>query len=143
MKDVAADITAFLESVVSLSLTRGTNLFVGGLPEAGLASDGAVVADKCVAVILTGGGSPEPFIGQGKKALLSPRCQVVIRGNPNQFADGQTLAFGVWEALNQNTLTGYVSTIVRESAPFWGGLDQSDHPLWSLNVEATYLNSPA
>jgi hypothetical protein len=141
MRDAADDLATVL-AAAGLGLTKGTNLFIGPMPEAGLSTDGYTAPDKCVSVQLTGGSSPEGFVGQGKKALLHPRCQVMIRGNRDAFALGQALAFGVFEALNQTAPSPYVSVTVRESSPFFGGPDDKDRPQWSLNVDLTYLNAP-
>jgi hypothetical protein len=142
MHDSASDIATTL-AAAGLGLTTGANLFIGRLPEAGLASDGVPAPDACVAVLQTGGGAPLPFVGQGRKALLSVACQVRVRSGREDFQGGQALAFAVWEALNQTTPSPYLSVVLRESTPFYGGPDNEDRHLWALNVALTYVNVPA
>jgi hypothetical protein len=137
MRDSAADIATVLAGA-GLSLTNGTNLFLGPMPE-----DDDTVPDKCVAVLQTGGGAPLGFIGGGKKAFVSVSCQIRVRGDREDFQAGQTLACGILEALNQTAPSPYVAIRVRESAPFYGGTDSADRPQWSLNVVLQYVNAPS
>jgi hypothetical protein len=138
-----ADALATVLAAAGLSLTRGTNLFVGQMPPAGLAIDGVTVAGKCVSVLATGGSSPQGFVGQGKKAVLYPRCQITVRGDVEAYQAGQTLAFGVFEALNQTTTGTFFAIQVRESAPAYMGQDSARRDRWVLNVDLAYVNSPA
>jgi hypothetical protein len=140
----AADTLATILAGASLGLTQGTNLFKGPMPEAGLASDGTPLAPaKCVSVLPTGGAQPQGFIGQGKKSMLYPRCQIRVRSDAEDFSGGQTLAFGIHEALNQTTSGSVFAIQCRESSPFYGGTDSAGRHLWALNVDLGYVNSPA
>lgn len=138
MRDTADDIATVLAAVGALSLVRpptaGANLFLGPMPEE---------PGPCVAVLQTGGGSPEAYIGGGKQAYLSVACQIRVRAPREDFQAGQTLAFGIFEALNQTSPSPYVVWTVRESSPFYGGTDGADRHGWSLNVVAEYINTPA
>lgn len=142
MRDAAADICTIL-AAAGLGLAEGTSLFVGPMPEHGLAADGLSAPAKCASVMPTGGGSPEAFVGKGRKALLYPTCQVRIRSDREDFAGGQALAFAALEALNQISWPPYVSIRVRESAPFYGRTDAAGRHHWGFNVELQYLNDPA
>jgi hypothetical protein len=75
--------------------------------------------------------------------MLSPSCQVRVRGNREDFQAGQTLAFSVMDAINLATHASYIDIRVRESSPFYVGPDGADRHMWSLNVEIRYVNTPA
>lgn len=137
MKTVDSDLAAVLEAA-GLSLVRpptaNANLFLGVMPE----DDDSTVPDRCVAILETGGRPPVPFVGGGRVTYRRVTCQVRVRGPREDFANGQTLARAVLDALNLATVSGYVQVRVRESAPFYGGTDQSDRHGWAMNVEAEF-----
>lgn len=141
MRDTADDIATVLAGA-GLSLVKGTNLFLGLMPPAGLSSDGVTVPAKCVSVMHTGSPSPQGFVGQGKKALATASCQIVVRGEREDRQGTRDLAFAIYEALNQTTPAPYVSMMVRESTPLEGPADDGQRPRWVMNAQAQYVNAP-
>lgn len=140
LRNVASDLAGLLEAA-GLGLARppsGLNLYLGALPE----DDDETVPDTAVAIIPTGGASPEPYLGGARRQYLRATCQVLVRGPREDYATGQALAVGVWEALSLATLSPYVALRVREAAPFPLSRDDEDRGLWSLNVEAEYVSAP-
>lgn len=142
LRDVAADLAVVLEAA-SLGLARPPrapgNLFLSALPE----DDDFTVPDVAVAVLSTGGGDPEPYLGSSRTVYMRATCQVVVRGPREDHAAGQELAFGVHSALMLPALAPYVVVRPRESAPLRLPVDGSDRPLWVFNVEAQYSTEGA
>lgn len=83
------DIATYLDSQLA-SLTLGTNLFVGRMPD---------TPDTCVAIYEYGGASPEEVMGGASSpALENPRIQVATRDAA--YANAETLARSIWSALS-------------------------------------------
>lgn len=141
MRDTADDIATVL-AAAGLGLVKGSNLFLGVMPEPGLASDGVTVPAKCVAVLVVGSPSPQGFLGQGKKTLTYTTCQVVVRGDREDRQGARDLAFGIFEALNQTTPAPYVAMMVREGAPLEAPPDGGQRPRWVMNATGSYVNAP-
>lgn len=139
MKNVASDLAVVLEAA-GLSLTRPPsglqNLYTAPMPEK---SDDGQVPDKCVALLNYGGGSVIPYLNGNRRSTYVARCQALIRAGREDFADGQTLAFAVHDALHLKTVSGYLEVRAREASPTYLGTDKADRHLWSLNLEAMYV----
>jgi hypothetical protein len=134
MRDAAADIATIIEAG-GLGLTQGTNLFIGPMPE----DDDNTVPDKCVAVMMTGGAEPIVYLnGTVKRSVFRPQVTVRIRGNREDYSDGQALAFDIFNIVHLAVASPYIQILANESAPFYGGTDGSDRHLWSLNVDLEY-----
>ncbi|WP_420826642.1 minor capsid protein [Myxococcus eversor] len=103
------------------------------MPEA----DGGV-PDRAVALVVTGGAGPLPYLGLGRAAYLSPGCQVRIRSARETFREGQQLAFAVFEALHQSLGISNASVRAEESAPTYLGTDGADRHRWSLSLVVGY-----
>lgn len=141
LRDVASDLAYLLEGA-ELGLARppvGDNLYLGAMPE----DDDATVPDVMVAILSTGGTSPQPYLGGNREQYFRATCQVLVRGPREDFATGQALAFGVYEALALASLSPYVAIRVRESAPLHMPTDESDRHFWVMNVEAEYVAMPS
>lgn len=145
MRDTAADLATVLEAA-GLGLARpptGTNLFLGDMPEqlddSGTAND---VAALCVAILQTGGGTPNGFVGGTSESYRPVACQVTVRSPANDFQAGQTLALQVFDALHlRDDVSPYTSITVREGAPvYWGPKDAAGRRYWTMNVVAEYLD---
>lgn len=133
MRDVGSDIAAILEAA-GIGLTTGVNLWIGQMPDA------EDTADLAVAVMQTGGNEPEPFVGGGRRVMLSPSCQVRVRGNREDYREAKQLALACASALNEISPAPYVRISLTESAPFFVGMDSADRPIWTLHVEAQYVD---
>ncbi|MCP3060972.1 minor capsid protein [Myxococcus sp. K38C18041901] len=138
-RDIAAELAAVLEAA-GLGLARppapGANLFTSPMPEV----DGGV-PDRAVALVVTGGAGPLPYLGVGRAAYLSPGCQVRIRSAREDFQGGQALALAVFAVLNQTPDVLGVSVRAEESAPVYLGTDGADRHRWVLNVMLKCLAS--
>lgn len=82
------DLGSYLDTQLA-SLTLGTNLFLGRLPDN---------PDSCVALIEYAGQEPLNVMGSdAMPPVEQPRVQVLSRAA--NYADAQTLAASVWSAL--------------------------------------------
>ncbi|WP_370456621.1 minor capsid protein [Corallococcus sp. Z5C101001] len=90
--------------------------------------------DRAVALVVTGGAAPQPYVGKGRAAYLLPSSQVRIRSGREDFEVGQQLAHAVFAVLNQSVLVPYAVVRPEESAPIYLGLDKADRHLWALNA---------
>jgi hypothetical protein len=135
LKDAAYDVAQFLngKTAGATLLTLGTNLFIGPMRDADRAPAGPAVF-----VLNTGGASPASMLSGERQALFRPSVQVMVRGAADAFAAGEQLARGLHAWLHLHVLAGYVTWYVVDSQPAFLGHDGDQHPLWSLNLEATY-----
>ncbi|MFP2958248.1 minor capsid protein [Myxococcus sp. 1LA] len=99
------------------------------------------VPDMAVALVVTGGAGPLPYLGQGRAAYLSPGCQVRIRSVREDFQGGQQLAHSLFEVLHQTPLVPSVTVRAEESAPAYLGTDGTDRHRWAVNLRLGYANS--
>lgn len=116
----------------SLTLTLGTNLFIG--PER--AVEGSTIPAQAVFCLGSGGPQPRPYLGAsvvGGQRLS--RVQVVVRSTSDDFDGGEALARACLTRLERAELSGYYNCRVLESEPNYIG--QNEHGLhrWTLNVE--------
>lgn len=121
------DIGAYLDTQLG-SLTAGTNLFYGRLPDG---------PDTCVALIETGGQSPTNTMVNGKPLVLRPRIQVLTRAKA--YADADSLANSVWAALEgilDDSLSGtrYYNVTAIQS-PFSLERDSQDRQIMAQNFQ--------
>ena len=124
--------------VLGNGATPTANLFAGMVKPADPASG---VPEAAVFVRASGGAAPEPyFVGPSgaKTSWWRPSVQVVVRGNKDAEDTARQLASTIRTTLHRTTLTGYMSCLVRESAPVEVGNDDDGHPLFTLNVELWY-----
>ncbi|WP_368667067.1 minor capsid protein [Myxococcus sp. AB056] len=96
------------------------------------------VPDRAVALVVTGGVAPVPYVGAGRSAYLSPGCQVRIRSAREDFQGGQLLAFALFAVLHQTSHISRVSARAEESAPVYLGMDGADRHRWVINVLLRY-----
>lgn len=121
------DIGVYLDSQLA-SLTVGTNLFYGRLPDG---------PDTCVALIETGGQTPSSTMVNGKPLVLRPRIQVLTRAKA--YADAESLASSVWGALEgllDDNLSGtrYYNVTAIQS-PFSLERDSQDRQVMAQNFQ--------
>lgn len=93
-----------------------------------------------MALVVTGGAGPLPYLGPGRVAYLSPGCQVRIRSAREDFQGGQQLAHSLFEVLHQTQLVPSVTVRAEESVPVYLGTDRMDRHRWMLNLALRYLD---
>jgi hypothetical protein len=110
--------------------TVGTNIFRGGLRV-----PSSLIPHAALFVLPQGGGGPEPLVDGGARDYTRPTVQVLIRGNVGTFLTTQTTAESVLNALHKSTISGYFQVLARTPQPLYLGLDDTEHPMFSVNVE--------
>ena len=120
-------------AAASIGLTKGMNLFRGP-PRAA----GGGIPHQAVFVLAWGGPSPIPLHDGSKRDLIMSRVQITVRGAPEKFDDGQTLARAVKKALHEKPPSGYIDVTVQESEPLYLKQDEYGHHEWVINIEAKH-----
>lgn len=135
VKNAAYDVAQFLngKTVGAVPLTLATNLFIGRMP------DTDKTTSPCVAVLNTGGASPQSLLSGERQSLYSASVQVMVRSSADDFAAGEALARGVIEWCHQQVIAGYLSWYSRDSQPALLGPDSDQHLVWAINLDAEYL----
>ena len=110
--------------------TIGTNIFQGGIR-----IPSALIPHAAMFVVPQGGGGPDPLLNAGATDYSRPSVQVLIRGNVGTFITTQTTAESVLTALHKSTIAGYFQVLARTPQPLYLGLDETEHPLFSVNIE--------
>ena len=115
--------------------TVGTNIFRGGtrVPS-------ALIPEACIFVLPRGGIGPTPMVDGGTQDYTRPSVQVIIRGNVGTYSATQTTATSVLTALHKCTISGYFQVLARTPEPLYVGLDDTEHPMFSVNVELYKLS---
>ena len=111
--------------------TVGTNIFRGGMrPPSG------AIPHACIFVLPSGGSGPFPFLeGPTGNDYFRPRVQVLIRGNVGAYIATQTTAQSVFDAIHKSSITGFFQCLASNPEPLYLGLDDSEHPMFSVNFE--------
>lgn len=122
---VAQTLDAVATSPLS-AYTLGTNLFAGPVrPVSG------VIPHRAIFVLTYGGPAPlDKFSGV---SIQRHSVQVMIRSNADAFSVAQADAKACRDALHLGTVTGYMRCAALQ--PVYLGLDDNEHPLFSLNLE--------
>ena len=119
------DIGLLLETEVA-SLTLGTSLFLGRLPDE---------PDTAVALFETGGEAPVNTMGGGQYEMEQPRLQVLTRGA--SYSATHSLAMSIWlelEAITNDTLSSTLyQRITAVQSPFPLERDTQDRIVFSQN----------
>ena len=122
------DVGTYL-AAAGLSLTVGTNLFYGRLPDS---------PDKCVAIYESNGATPiETMSDNTEPPVVHPGLQVLARDAA--YADAQSLAEDVWQKLTLVTNETLTSTLYLRVAPVQQPApierDSQDRVLFSCNFD--------
>jgi len=121
--------TYLAANVTNVSLTLGTNLFLGRLPE---------TPDTCVAVIETAGQSAvEAMGGSTLPAYTRPRVQVLVRAVA--YSDASDLAEDIYkkmQLIDNESLSGvrYLRADGLQS-PFYLDRDMEERAVFSCNYQ--------
>lgn len=113
--------------------TVGTDIFRGGQRP-----PSNVIPHAAIFVIPTGGTGPLPFLDNASTNYYIPTVQLIVRGNVGTYITTLGTATSCITNLHQSTISGYFSILVRNPEPLYLGLDENDHPLFSVNVELQY-----
>lgn len=130
MPTPAEDVASALNG--QYSLVSATNLF-SCAPR-----DGAEFPAPCVFCWESTGGLPiQPHMGTTTD-VYRPSVQIRVRGVNNGYAAARTLARNIRDYLHRRQVSGYISCVVRESAPIDLGSSPSAYPEFGLNVDLIY-----
>lgn len=114
--------------------TVGTDIFEGAIR-----APSSVIPDAALFVIPSGGVAPLPLLDGGATSYFRPTVQVLIRGNVGTYRTTRTKAASALAALHLSTVSGYFQVLARNSEPLYLGLDDTEHPMFSVNVELYYI----
>ena len=129
------DVGAYLDTNVSnVSLTAGTNLFYGRLPDS---------PDTCVALYETGGQAPDDTMGNNSAPVFeNPRIQLVVRASA--YATASALIQDCWDKLmlvtNETLSSTYYARISAVSSPF--ALDRDSQDIMVLACNFQIIKTP-
>lgn len=110
--------------------TVGTDIFTSGMRPP---SD--QIPHAALFVIPTGGTGPEPLLDAGAKDYFRPTVQIMIRGDVGAYITTRTKAKSALDAVHKATVSDYFQVLARTPQPLYLGLDDTEHPLFSVNVE--------
>ena len=110
--------------------TVGTNIFRGGIR-----APSSVIPHAAIFVIPTGGGGPDPLIDGGTQDFSRPAVQMLVRGNVGTYITTLTTATSALAAVHKSAVAGYFQVLARTPEPLYLGLDDTEHPMFSVNVE--------
>ena len=130
MADVPEKVVAD-KLATALSLVVGTTIFKGQ-PK----PPSSTIPHKAIFCMPRAGRAPVPYLGgSSAKDQKYPRVQVFVRGDVDEEEGALTLARSCLEALHKAALPGYVGCVAQQSEPTPAGFDDTNHPLFSVNVE--------
>lgn len=118
-----------------VALTSGTNLFAG--PERPPAPEAGMPHQAVFARQYSASTSPDMGVATDDRFY---RLQVLVRGNPDQRAETIALANACLAVCDRNDPSdaGYVWLTSREGGWTDLGVDDTEHPRLSFNVELTF-----
>jgi hypothetical protein len=121
------DVATYLDAQLA-TLTLGTNLFVGRMPDS---------PDTCVALYEYGGAVPTNTMGTATPTLESPRIQVSVRASA--YSDAETLIDSIWtqlEGIVDETLTSTrYNRVSAVQSPFPLERDTADRIVFVQNFQ--------
>ena len=95
----------------------------------------ASISKASIFCISTGGLPPLPYLDGSQSDFSAATVQVLVRGEVGAYALTQTKARSALAAIQRAVISGYVAVYVRESDPNFIGLDDTEHPIFTLNAE--------
>lgn len=123
------DIATYIDTELA-SLTLGTNLFIGRMPD---------TPDNCVTLYEYGGSVPDNTMGTSAPSLENPSIQVAVRSTT--YAGAVTTIRSIWdklEAVVDEDLSGTrYNRISANQSPFPLDRDTSDRILFVQNFDVT------
>lgn len=124
---VEVDVRSFLTSTASVIASSA--VFCGRVRPA----VGAVPA-KSVWISGAGGWAPQDVFSGISTTMFTRTVSVIVRGTPQDYAGGLTLALDVHQRLHRGAVSGYLWVAAMQSAPAYMGLDDQECPSWNLLV---------
>jgi len=123
------DIATYLDSQQA-SLTLGTNLFLGRMPDS---------PDTCVALYEYGGSAPDNTMGTGLPVLQNPSVQINVRAA--LYATAESLINSCWgtlEGIINTSLSGTrYNRMTAIQSPFVLERDSQDRVIFVQNFNVT------
>jgi len=110
--------------------TLGRDIFAGPMKPPSVQINKASIF-----VIASGGAPPVPYLDGSQSDFSAASVQVLVRGDAGAYGLAQIRARAALTAIQRASLAGYVATYVRNSDPIFIGLDDTEHPLFSINCE--------
>ena len=110
--------------------TVGTNIFRGGIR----AAKPSTIPHAAIFVRPTG-GSIQTLIDDGARNYETPTVQILIRGDVGTYVTTYNKAQSALTAVHQSTVSGFFQVLARTPQPLYLGLDDTEHPMFSVNVE--------
>lgn len=83
---------------------------------------------------LNSGGPLTPYMGSGG-SLYEGSVTVRVRSKIEAYSQGEAVARAVLRRCQKATLSGYVSCLVRDAEPVYGGLDENGHHGFAFTVD--------
>jgi hypothetical protein len=115
-------------------LVVGENVFAGPPRE-----PGPGIPSAAVFCSPSGTGTIGAVLGRGNVDVRRPAVQVFVRGDVGEMSEAEDLAREIRDAIHKQTeVEGYLAFAVREPDPVFVESDDSEHPLFVMNVEVTY-----
>lgn len=123
------DIATYLDSQQA-SLTLGTNLFLGRMPDS---------PDACVALYEYGGSAPDNTMGGGLPVLQNPSVQIAVREVLYASAESLiNLCWGTLESIIDMSLSGTrYNRVTAIQSPFVLERDSQDRVIFVQNFNVT------
>jgi hypothetical protein len=106
----------------------GANIIIGPMKP-----PSQYVPVESIWIISTGGAAPDHVFG-GMYTIQKPTVQILVRGSPNDYKGSKGLAQSVYDALNGAEPEGVWPILPMQSEPVWVGPDESNRPIWSINL---------
>ena len=110
--------------------TVATDIFAGPMKP-----PSSQIAKASIFCISTGGLPPVPYLDASTSDFNVATVQVLVRGDVGAYSTAQTKAMNARDAIQRAVIAGYVAVYVRESNPNFIGLDDTEHPMFTLNAE--------
>ena len=114
--------------------TVGTDIFIGGMRP-----PSSTIPKAALFVLPTGGIGPLPLLDGGAADYSRPTVQILIRGDVGAYIVTQTKARDCLAAVQKATMAGYFQVLARNADPLYLGLDDTEHPIFSVNVELSLI----
>jgi hypothetical protein len=123
------DIATYLDSQQA-SLTLGTNLFLGRMPDS---------PDTCVVLYEYGGSAPDNTMGGGLPVLQNPSVQIAVRAVLYASAESLiNLCWGTLEGIVDMSLSGTrYNRVTAIQSPFVLERDSQDRVIFVQNFNVT------
>lgn len=123
------DVATYLDSQQA-SLTLGTNLFLGRMPDS---------PDTCVVLYEYGGSAPDNTMGGGLPVLQNPSVQIAVRAVLYASAESLiNLCWGTLEGIVDMSLSGTrYNRVTAIQSPFVLERDSQDRVIFVQNFNVT------